>query len=234
MQVEQKRLCTACGSESAPDATFCWRCLTPFAQVPPPPAIGVGRTLSPLPPMPASEPAGRKRSPSKLAGLLVSAVAAVGGYLGVQYLLGPSVALPGTLAGQQRLSDRDAEEFERYMAEEGDRYGIHAEGGVYGTPGAPRFFVILVDAAAIETTDQLFDALVSGFVQAGATVDSAGATSGERRGSDYRCVAASAAGGTAVSCMWRDEGNVGIVLEVPGSLRGTRKLLWTVHDAVAA
>jgi hypothetical protein len=232
MQVEQKRLCTACGSESAPDATFCWRCLTPFAQVPPPPAIGVGRTLSPLPPMPASEPAGRKRSPSKLAGLLVSAVAAVGGYLGVQYLLGPSVALPGTLAGQQRLSDRDAEEFERYMAEEGDRYGIHAEGGVYGTPGAPRFFVILVDAAAIETTDQLFDALLLGFSQAGAVIDRPSAASGTRDGSDYRCVGASAEGETAVACMWRDADTVGIVLEMPGGLRETRRLLWTVHDTV--
>jgi hypothetical protein len=103
MQVEQKRLCTACASESASDATFCWRCLTPFAQVPPPPAIGVGRTLTQLPPMPTGAQVGAKRGTSKLAGLLVSAVAAVGGYLGVQYLLGPSPSLPDTLAGQQRL-----------------------------------------------------------------------------------------------------------------------------------
>jgi hypothetical protein len=92
--------------------------------------------------------------------------------------------------------------------------------------------VILVDAAAVETTDQLFDALVTGFAQAGAEVDEQGKTSGRREVSEYRCVSAKAAGSTAVACMWRNDGNVGIVLEVPGSLKGTRRLLWTVHDTV--
>jgi hypothetical protein len=32
--------------------------------------------------------------------------------------------------------------------------------------------------------------------------------------------------------MWRDDDNVGIVLEMPGDRRGTRRLLWTVHDTV--
>jgi hypothetical protein len=39
---------------------------------------------------------------------------------------------------------------------------------------------------------------------------------------------------TAVACIWRDDDNVGIVLEMPGELRGTRQLLWTVHDAVVS
>jgi hypothetical protein len=34
--------------------------------------------------------------------------------------------------------------------------------------------------------------------------------------------------------MWRDDDNVGIVLEMSGDLRGTRRLLWSVHDAVLA
>jgi hypothetical protein len=233
MQVEQKRVCAGCGSESAPDASFCWRCLAPFAQVPPTPAIGVGRA-TPMPPAPVSTPGQPSAAggTSKIARAVVSVVAAIGGYFGVQYLLGSHLSLPEQLAGADRLSDPASKEFERYTAEEGDRYGIDAEAGVYGSALGPQFFVILVDAAAIETTDELFDSLIVGFAQAGAEVDERGATSGERGDSDYRCVSAEAGGGTAVACMWRDDGNVGIVLEVPGSLKGTRRLLWTVHDTI--
>jgi hypothetical protein len=169
---------------------------------------------------------------SKLVGAIVAVVAALGGYLGVQSLTGPSLALPDSLAGSERLTDAESQRFERSMADEGDRYGIAAEGGVYGSPLGPAFFVILVDAAAVESTDQLFDALVAGFSQAGAVVDEATGTSGRRADSDYRCIEAQAGTGTAVACMWRDDANVGIVLEMPGNLRGTRRLLWTVHDTV--
>jgi hypothetical protein len=235
MQVEQKRVCTACGSESAPDASFCWRCLAPFAQVPPTPVIGIGRGTA-LPPAPVTAP-GQPSAPggaSKITRVVVSLVAALGGYFGVQYLLGSHPSLPEQLAGAQRLSDAESKEFERYTAEEGERYGIDAEGGVYGSALGPQFFVILVDAAAIETTDELFGALITGFAQAGAEVDEQGATSGQRGKSEYRCISAEAGGGTAVACMWRDDGNVGIVLEAPGSLKGTRRLLWTVHDTVVS
>ncbi|MDP9119415.1 MAG: hypothetical protein M3M93_03940 [Actinomycetota bacterium] len=57
---------------------------------------------------------------------------------------------------------------------------------VYDSPLAPEFFVILVDAAAVQTTDQLFDALVIGFSQAVAVINEADARSGR----DYRCVGA--------------------------------------------
>lgn len=239
MQVEQKRACASCGSENAPDASFCWRCLVPFAQVPPPPGALSSLPRPGLPPSPVSwsPPSQEEATParsSKVVGVIVSLVAAVAGYVGVQYLMGPNLSLPDTLASAERLSDPESQRFERYMADEGDRYGIDAEGGVYGAPLAPEFFVILVDAATAETTDQLFDALVLGFSQAGGTVDEAHAKSGTRRGSDYRCVGAVAGAETAVACMWRDDDNVGIVLEMSGDLRSTRNLLWTVHDTVVS
>jgi hypothetical protein len=237
MQVDQRRACASCGAENAPDAGFCWRCLVPFAQVPPPPGAASGSPRSSVTPASVSLPlpsqAPTKRgSSTRFAGAIVAAVAAVAGYFGVQHLMGPSLALPDTLAGAERLTDPEAQRFERYTADEGDRYGIDAEGGVYGSPLAPEFFVILVDAAAVETTDQLFDALVLGFSQAGAVVDEADAKSGTRRGSDYRCVGAVAGTETAVACMWRDDDNVGIVLEMSEDLGATRRLLWTVHDTV--
>jgi hypothetical protein len=244
MQVEQKRACGSCGSQNAADAGFCWRCLTPFVQVPPIPGNVQGRRGSPLPPVPPSwTPPGRSEAPSpitsppaarssKVVRTIVSIVAAAAGYLGVQYLLGPSLALPDSVAGAHRLTDAASQRFERDTADQGDRYGIDAEAGVYGNAVGPQFFVILVDAAAVETTDELFDALLDGFSKSGAVVDGAGAKSGTRRGSDYRCVSASAGSQTAAACMWRDESNVGIVLELSGDLRGTRRLLWTVHDTV--
>ena len=217
MQVEQKRACATCGSENAPDAAFCWRCLTPFGQTPPVAGRRVGHpgTLPPppatwVPPTPPEAP-GRAGS-SKLAGAIVSIVAAAAGYFGVQYLMGAEVELPDTLAGAHRLTDPESRRFEDFTADEGDRYHIDAEGGVYGSPAAPAFFVILVDGSAAETTDQLFDALVLGFSQGGAVVDESDVRSGTRGDSDYRCVAATTGPQTATACMWRDDGTVGIVL----------------------
>ena len=103
---------------------------------------------------------------------------------------------------------------------------------MYGSGRVPEFFVILVDGSAVETTEQLFDALVTGFSQGGATVDGSDVKSGTRRGSDYRCVAATAGPQAATACMWRDDDSVGIVLELSASVRETRQLLWTVHDTV--
>jgi hypothetical protein len=240
MQVEQKRACASCGSGNAPDAGFCWRCLVPLTSIPPSPGASRGAGPSVLPPVPVrrplQDPATRARISrvTGVTGVIVSLVAAAVGYLGVQYLMGRGLALPDTLAGADRLTDPGSQRFERSMADEGDRYGIDAEAGVYGAALAPEFFVILVDGAALETTDQLFDALITGFSQAGAVVIEGGAKSGTRRGSDYRCVGAVAGAETAVACMWRDEDNVGIVLAPSTDVRDTRQLLWTVHDTIVS
>jgi hypothetical protein len=237
MQVEQRRACVSCGSENAPDAAFCWRCLTPCGQTPPVPGRPVGQERS-LPPPPGSwapptpPQAPRRAGSSKLAGAVVSIVAAAAGYFGVQFLMGAGVELPDTLAGAQRLTDPESKRFESFTVDEGDRYHIDAEGGVYGSPAAPEFFVILVEGSAVETTDQLFDALVLGFSQGGAVVDESDVRSGTRGGSEYRCVAATAGPQTSTACMWRDDDTVGIVFELSGGTRATQRLLWSVHDTV--
>ena len=76
---------------------------------------------------------------------MVTLVGVVASYVGVQYLLGPDLSLPDTLAGIERLTVAESTRFERYMADEGDRYGTDAEGGVYGAPLASEFFAVLVD-----------------------------------------------------------------------------------------
>ncbi|MBA3738929.1 MAG: hypothetical protein H0W97_10240 [Actinobacteria bacterium] len=74
-----------------------------------------------------------------MTGVIVSILAAAVGYLGVGYLMGPSLSLPDSLASAERLTDPESQRFERYTADEGERYGIYAEGGVYRAPLAPEF-----------------------------------------------------------------------------------------------
>jgi hypothetical protein len=59
--------------------------------------------------------------------VFVSIVAALGGYIAVRYLLGSNLSLPDSLAGAEWLSDPEAERFERYLPDEGNRYGIDAQ-----------------------------------------------------------------------------------------------------------
>jgi hypothetical protein len=164
---------------------------------------------------------------------MVGLVAAAAGYLGVQMILGGGPELPDSIAGVERVENSVAEDFEKDMIEEGERIGIDVAAGVYGKPTSPDFVVLLVDAAAIETTDQLFDNLMDGFAQAGATVGSDRA-SGERAGVEFRCAEANAPVVSAAACMWREDDNVGIVLDVDGDVRSAKRLLWETHDAVLA
>jgi hypothetical protein len=52
MQVEPKRACGSCGSLSAPEASFCWRSLVPFAHIPPMPGAVPDRPRNAVPPVP--------------------------------------------------------------------------------------------------------------------------------------------------------------------------------------
>ena len=82
MQVEQKRACGSCGSENAPDAGFCWRCLVPFASLPTSaPVPGSPRDAlppAPLPwsPVPQHQEANKASKPSKVVRTIVSLIAA--------------------------------------------------------------------------------------------------------------------------------------------------------------
>jgi hypothetical protein len=98
---------------------------------------------------------------------------------------------------------------------------------------SPSFLVLLVQGQAIESTDQLFDSLVTGMASTGATVDKASTVSGQHDGSDYRCVPVSSAQAQAAACMWRADGTVGIVIGLGGGVDHTRDLLFTAYDTVA-
>lgn len=237
MKVEEKRECPSCGAENPVTAGFCWQCYASFRPAPAmPPAPGqtfaprLGMAPSVPTPMPSPVPSSSGGA-SKVARLLVGAVAAAAGYFGIQALLGgPSVELPATVAGSSRMTDAVAQEFEQSTVEEAENWDLDAQAGVYGTT-FPEVFVILIEGSAIESTEELFDSLLEGMTQAGATVDESEVLSGEHGGSEYKCVSISGSGIEASACMWRADAHVGIVLDLTRGLDEIEPVLFQTHDA---
>jgi hypothetical protein len=249
MQVEDKRACPSCGTDNAAASSYCWKCFAniptadgqPYASRPgmPNPPEAASQIGSPWlrPGLPTEIPAPVPAQPpkrSKALSTIVSVVVGAVAVFGVRTLLdGGAPALPDTIAGSPRMTDGMAQSFEDEMAKQAGTFGLDVAAGIYGS-SAPEFFVILVDDAAAETTDQLFDSFVSGMSQAGASVDTNAGQSGPLGDAEFRCVPVSAPGVNAGACMWRSESDVGIVLQLNGGVGDTRELLTTVHAAVSS
>ena len=252
MQTEDKRACGACGAANRTDALSCWQCFARFdAPLPPAPGPGVGS--APGQPMGAPErlrpgfppPAPAMQSPVSSAGssgtgmsivvrIVVGLLAAFVGFVGVQRVLGGGgVEIPETVAGLPRMHDAMASQFEEEMKTEAARYSMDAEAGAFGSGQVPDFLLIVVNGSTWETTDQLFDSLVQGMSEGGATVDTQRLT-GELGGATYRCVGASAVETGFGVCMWRADGHIGIVLDLESDTSTAETLTQTVYRDVAA
>lgn len=233
MQTEAKRACPSCGAENPVGGEFCWQCYARFQ--PPAPAAGPGRPdLSPafgVSTAPAV-PAPQRRRPSSVVRLGVGLVAAAVGYLGVQAVFGSSHAsLPDSVAGLPRITSPAVTQLTDQVQAQGDDWNLDVQVGGYGTGLSPDIVVILVDGSASETTDQLFESFTGGVAQAGARVDQTRQISGERDGTEYRCVPVESSGLRGAACMWRDDDNVGIVLDLLHGIDDVEPVLWETHDA---
>jgi hypothetical protein len=185
-----------------------------------------------MPPPPATSAQAGPTGPSKLARISVAIVASLVAMFGVHFLFHKSLSLPDSLNGQPRMTTPEVKDFERQMAEDGKRSNLDVAAAGYGTGSAPAFLVMLIQGRAIESTDDLFDRLVDGMASGGATVDRTATQSGERDGTQYRCVPVSTPQAQAAACMWRDDGTVGVVLDLDAGLDTTLDLLFTTHDTV--
>jgi len=238
MQVEERKACPSCGTENPGTVDFCWKCYTAFTAPAParlgmPLRPGVGMPLPPSMPPASGLPGSTKPAgASLLIRIALGLIAAVLGMYGVRFLFDHGPSLPDELAGQPRLSTQAIRDFEEQMADQGKDYDLKMAAAAYGTGATPAFLVMLVEGRAIESTDELFDSLVQGMAQGGATVNESATDSGERNGTEYRCVPFTGAAVEAAACMWRDEGTVGIVLDLSAGIDDTRELLFTVHDTV--
>lgn len=130
------------------------------------------------------------------------------------------------------MTTQEVKNFEQQMVEEGKSSNLDVAAAAYGSGATPSFLVLLVQGRAIESTDELFNRFVDGMASGGATVDRSATQTGERDGTDYRCVPVTAPQGQAAACMWRDDGSVGIVLELDAGVDTTLDLLFTTHDVV--
>lgn len=240
MQVQDGRACGSCEASNPIDAGFCWRCLTPFAATPADPA---------MPPAPGGRPEYRrlgfepaaaaappsvptKRSSSRGVRVLVGLVAAAIACFAVQHVLGtPNYQLPDQIHGVQRATDQGATDFQTKMRQEADAYDVTVDSGLYGSSVSPDFVALVLNGRALDSTDALFDELQSGMTRAGATIDGDPMT-GERGGTEFRCVSVSGGATQASACMWRDSDNVGIVMDPDAGPTQTQALLWETHDAV--
>ncbi|MGH2595843.1 MAG: hypothetical protein ACRDH7_07750 [Actinomycetota bacterium] len=241
MQAEDRSLCPSCGTENPRSAGFCWQCYTSFTRTPadaPTTPTGVATTafyrpgVPVAPSMPAPPAMSVQAGPSKLGRIAVVIVAALVATFGVRFLFHKTLSLPDSLNGQPRMTTQAMKDFEQQMADEGKKSNLDVTAAGYGTGATPSFLVLLVHARAIESTDTLFDRFVDGMASGGATVDRAATQTGERDGTEYRCVPVSTPQTQAAACMWRDDGSVGIVLDLDGGVDTTLDLLFTTHDVV--
>jgi len=245
MQAQDKRACQACGAGNALDAAFCWQCLARFdtagvgAGMPAPPSgaarPGFGRPGMPQPfnvpsSIPAAPPAKKRTlSASRIVVGIVSAALVM--FFGNRIFGQPDYHVPEALNGVARTSDPAAKQLESSLSEEAKKYDLTIDAGIYGPSSAPDFLVIVVNGRAVESADSLFNSMIDGMVQAGVSVDGEPVT-GNRAGTEFRCVLVNGANASATACMWLDGDNVGIVLDPGSELKETEQLLWATHDEV--
>lgn len=236
MQVEERKACPSCGTENPGAVDFCWKCYTSFAPGPARPGMpgrpGVWMPQPPSMPPPSGIQGSAKPAGATLARIAVGVIAAFLGIYGVRLLFDHGPSLPDEMAGQPRLTTQAIRDLEEQMAEQGEEYDLQLAAAAYGTGATPAFLVMLVEGRAIETTDELFDSLVQGMAQGGANVDESATDSGERNGTEYRCVPFVGTPVGAAACMWREDDTVGIVVDLSAGIDDTRELLFTVHDTV--
>lgn len=151
-----ERTCGNCGAKSAAGAEYCWQCYARFgppAAAPPPTvgpaltaALGRGRgagtpsaTMTEDPTITRWQPT-HQPTRSRVLGWLVRgavfAVAAVGGYVGYQWLFG-GFPFPDEIAGQERVDSERAEDAAAVGASIGRILGVDMEMAFYGSEVTP-------------------------------------------------------------------------------------------------
>ena len=247
MQLEERQVCPSCGGDNPVGGEFCWRCYASLkASAPGGPATGTEGVSTSRPGMPrypvmpappvspvSTTPPSSPGGVSMIVRIVVGVLAGLVGLFAVRGLFDHGPSLPDQLAGSPRMTTQAAKDFEKQMADEGDKWDLKVATAVYGSGVSPSFLVLLVQGKAVESTDELFKSLVDGMASSGATVDEAATVSGQHEGADYRCVPVGSAQTQAGACMWRADGTVGIVIALGGGLDHTRDLLFTAYDAVA-
>lgn len=242
MQTEDRQACAACGAANRVDAASCWQCFAAFGAAATPPPPGETRAPQrlrpgfppPMPVQPAVAPAVASAGAGRLVAVAVAIVAAVGGFLLVQRVMGGGgVELPETLAGFERRHDRLADDADVEMERALAGFDVSYDTAIYGTGPVPDFIVVLVEGRSLESTDVMFDQFVAGLTQAGAEVVSDEATA-DLDDTPHRCVGLRVQGTGMGACSWQGDDAAGFILALDGNDRSTEALLVTIWPELQA
>jgi len=190
--MEQKtaqRVCGRCGAENAASAEYCWQCYTAFsgpAEAAQPAratagplaaAIGRGSGAGTPSAVVTGDPTITRWQPQHgrsndaltkwVVRGLVAVVAAVGGYLGYQWLFGGGFPFPDEVAGRPRIESDVVEQAEELIASMVGAFNVEVELAMYGQ-GVPEYLVAALEVPEGQLTDQFYEGFVAG---SGVTVD---------------------------------------------------------------
>jgi hypothetical protein len=178
-------------------------------------------------------PTATSAGPGRLVGVLVAIVAAVGGFLLMQRVMGGGVELPERLGGYERRHDQLADDTDEQMDRALGGFDVSYDTAIYGTGPVPDFIVVLVEGRSIGSTDVMFDQFVAGLTQAGAEVVSDGVEA-DLDGTPHRCVGLRAVGTDMGACSWQGDAAAGFILALDGDNRTTEALLVTIWPELQA
>lgn len=257
MQDTERSSCTACGAANSTDATHCWQCYARFMPAPPsrtgagppiegaqiPPTVpadpaGQIQGVRPGSPPPAPPPIVSSSSNGVGAGMvvrvLVGVVVAAAAFMFVQRFMNRGVQIPDSVAGNPRMTDSAALDFEEQMKSEAQKFGMEIQAAAFGSSGRPDFLLVVANGSAVESTDELFASFTEGINQGGASVSGAPVSGELHGGTTYRCVGASGNGMEIGTCMWRADDHVGVVFDLDGDVASARALTATIYDELTA
>lgn len=208
-----QRACPKCGAENPSTAGFCWQCYGRF-EVSESSAATVGTvTAGPLarasvlappappPPYPGPTTTGTSAMSWVTRGLVL-VVAAVGGWLAVDWFLNRS-PFPEEIAGQPRMESEQARDFQEFLQSAAETLDLEMESAFYGRT-LPAFMLLTIALPEGTTADQLWaqlDAASADVMQPFPIQD----------GSDFGC--APGAQGFGAMCVWIEDG---LLVEVDG------------------
>lgn len=227
--------CRSCGTANWSDASFCWKCLSPFRD-------GQSRPLNTGPAMPQQAPpigpSSTRRWPRlritlprglwgwiKLAVLVFILVAGINWFLGEQRVTLPPYIGPASQVGgtSEASAERLADEFENEVR-------APADVAFYEHPDGFRFLVLASAVSADSAEDEL-DSFARGVRSTGGAVDLVRARTFEEELVSYACVPITAPYFGA-ACLWADGETVGVVIADSLTRRQVRGLVTETHAAV--
>lgn len=222
----EQRACPQCAAENPSTAGYCWQCYGHFDSSEGPsaaagtvtegPLARAGVLAPPAPPPLHPAPTTGGTAVSWVVRGVVLVVAAVGGWLAVDWFLNRS-PFPEEIAGQPRIESEEARDVQEFLQSAAEMLDLEMESAFYGR-GMPSFMMLTITLPEGTTADQLWaqlDAASADVMQPYPIPD----------GSDFGC--APGAQGFGAMCVWVEDD---LLVEVDGLSSSVEELETIARD----